>query len=51
MRGNKQGFKNMSYSEIINALNNLNFKAVIEEINGQQCIAPLYSEGIPIINK
>lgn len=50
MRGNKQGFKISSY-EIINALNNLNFKAEIEEINGQQCIAPLYSEGIPIINK
>lgn len=51
MRGNRQGFKNISYYEIINALNNLNFKAIIDERNGQQYIVPSHLEEITIINE
>ena len=50
IRGNRQGFKNLSYYEIISALNNLNFKAVVKETNGQQYIVPSELEEITIIN-
>lgn len=51
MRGNRQGFKNISYYEIIDALKNLNFKAIVKETNGQQYIVPSYWEEITILNE
>lgn len=49
MRGNRQGFKNISYYDIISSLKNLNFKAITKEMNGQQYIIPYHLEEITTI--
>ena len=48
MRGNKQGFKSVSYLQIINSLNNLNFGALIKEMYGQTVLMPTEWEEIPV---
>lgn len=51
MEGNRQGFKNMSYNEISNPLNHLNFKAMVKEIDGQNMLMPIEMEEIPILKE
>lgn len=48
MPGNNQGFKNLSYNEIINPLNNLNFKATAKNMHGNDILMPVIEEDAPI---
>ena len=48
MPGNNQGFKNLNYNEIVNTLNNLNFKAIAKNMHGNDVLIPVTKEGTPI---
>lgn len=48
MPGNNQGFKNLHYNEIVNTLNNLNFKAIAKNMHGNDVLIPVTKEGTPI---
>ena len=49
MPGNNQGFKDLSYYEIVNTLKNLNFKATAKNMHGNDILMPIIEEEeIPI---